>query len=261
MPRVALLSDLRRAFDGQTMMNPTIGNARNGPPNRRSGHRPGPFGSPGRVLALISLGVASVIGSGCEGACEIPTDRVTITLPDDLEHDCEVGFRIGFLVGTVSHVNGHLAVVRDGKAHEFPDLHAEIPDGTLVQVLVDCNEGRILIVQNLPSYDAQTNPTEPGTRLWALLMAGQHAIPGELPIDYALEEVCKEPDGRGGNLHANAIIIADGSTAVIINPGEKGEFEIHEGDQAGRYSLENVSIVFADDDYPLAVHLRLLRAD
>ncbi len=243
------------------MINPTICSARNGPSNRRSGRRPGPFGSPGRVLSLILLGAAAVTGSGCDGACEIPTDRVTITLPEDMEYDCGVGFRMGFLIGTVSHVNGHLAVVHDGKAHEFPDLDAQIPDGTLVQVLADCNEGRILVVQNLSSYDAQTNTTEPGTRVWALLMAGKRAIPSELPIVYALEEVCKEPDGQGGNLHAEAIVIADSPTAVIINPGEMGEFEIHEGDQAGRWSLENVNIVFADDDYPLAIHLRLFRAD
>lgn len=249
------------------MKNRTIGSATNAPLDRRIGRldrrnspRPGLFGSPGRVLSLILVGAAALTESGCDGTCEMPTERVAITLPDHLEHECENGHRVGNIVGAVSHVDGHLAVTYDDKIHEFPDLYDNIPDGTLVWVSVNCNDGRILLVQNLSYYDQQANPTEYGWRFWALLATGAHTVfPSELTMDYALEEACKEPDQYGGHRHAEAIIAIDGSSSVVIDPGETGEIEIHEGAYAGRWSLENVNIVYSDDDYALNVDFRLFR--
>lgn len=198
----------------------------------------------------------------------MPAERLTVTLPAGIEDRCDGSLRLGQLEGVFTHAERGFLLSSGAESYLFPDTEADIPNGTLVRVRHMCMRflqlrmGKLVAIQNLPALGAQKNPTEDGTRLWSLIVAGGVLLlPGNLPFDYAFEEVCKEGNDEDGYRHAEAVILIDGSKAVVVNPGQEGEIEVTRGEHAGRYGVENVNVVFSDDDLPIEVNFRIRRAD
>lgn len=228
-----------------------------------------------RVESLLGLGVvalgalASIAGgTACGRTCDIPEERVTLTLPSQLDQQCLNASRQVAMDGTVRRTGGGLVLKVGVEDFVFPDLGADIPDGTFVRLLFQCVHfpgatlGKFVGIQNLPSLLGVPNPTEDGTRLWHVVAGGGAVLFYDiLPVDYALEEVCHEPDDGEGYRAAEAVVIMGRSQTKVIRPGEQGDFEIEIGEHAGRYRLENVAILFSDRDVPVDVNFRIRRAE
>ncbi len=232
-----------------------------------------------RRTLVASLGVALALAAStagntaCEVQCSLPTERIDLKFPPPLESACFKGLDIGAFEGVV-HNDGTTLVLTIGTEDlPFAELDAGIPDGTFVRLSFLCQtipqfeQGRLLVIENLPALGGVANPTEGGTRLWHLVAAGGSLlIFSALPVDYALEQVCEVDNDEDGRFDVESLIIADGNKAVIVPPGETRDVTLTRGPHAGKYSVQNVNITFGDNttagsDFPIAVNFRIRRAD
>lgn len=236
--------------------------------------------APRTLVASLGLALA-LVGStagntACDGQCSLPTERIVLKLPEPLEQRCSSGSlgSAGGLLGAVHREGAALVLSTETEDLAFPDLDADIPDGTFVRVSFACqnvlavyDQGRALVIENLPVFGGVANPTESGTRVWYLVAAGGTLLlPDNLPFDYALEQVCEAGNDEDGYFDSEALIIADGNKAVIVPPGETRPVTLTRGPHAGKYSVQNVNITFAlrsaaGSDFPVAVNFRIRRAD
>ncbi len=216
---------------------------------------------------LAALGAAATGSTACNEPCAVPTARIEVKLPDLLEPGCNAG-AVGFFDGAVHRDGKALVLTTATQALAFPDLDAAIPEGTFVRVVVACQRipqfdpGRFLSITNLPSFKGVANPTEGGERLWYMVAGGGALILfSDLPVTYALEQVCEVRNDQEGYLSAESLILDGGDQVVMVAPGETREVKATEGAQAGTYSVENVNITFSDADLAVAVNFRIRRAD
>lgn len=228
------------------------------------------------LCAGVALALTTPSTTACGGRCEVPTDTIDIVFPEPFEHGKCSSFLGGFMMleGAVHHDGASLVLLRDGDSSAFPSLGVDIPEGTLVRVTLACsgaaewNAARVVWIQNLPSLNGTTNPTESGERTWLFAIGGYPPMYlGGLPVDLAFEQVCAVRDERSRTIGVEALVLASGADVVYVPPGEARTFTIHRGPEAGVYEVENVNITFASFDTsdipegPLTMNFRVARAD
>ena len=220
----------------------------------------------GALLPAFAAGGAA--GTACTSECDFPSEEITVTLPDELETYCRDNSREQAIDGIFVRTDGGFALQAGMEEYAFPDSDADVPNGTFVRVVVQCLHlggnglGKLVILTNLPEIEGEKNPTEGGTRLWfAAGGGGSLILNNTLPIDYAMEEVCHAQIDSERGRYLEAMIPFDGARGTVVRPGETRAFSIARGEHAGSYELDNVNIVFSEDDDPVRVNFRIRRAD